>query len=143
MFELVERLERMAQINRDISVAAASAIASCDRLLELRADFNVECAGLLNNLTAMMVGQENGRMLSRLQHEVVSMHQMLGHHQRSWPIEEINGDPEGYLSNSASVHAYVVQFIEVSLNDIALSARPTSEIGHSGLGDIAGFLPAN
>ena len=143
MFELVERLERMARINRVMRVAAASAIASCDRLLELRADFNFECKELLDNLTALMVDQEHSRLISKLEHEVVSMHQMLGHHQRQWPIAVIKSDPEGYLANSAAVHVYVLQYIETSLNDLALSARPADEVNRSGSGDQTGFLPAN
>jgi len=143
MFELVERLERMAKINRDIRVAAASAIASCDRLLALRADFNFECAELLNNLTGLMIDQDHSNLISKLQHEVVSMHQMLGHHQRRWPIDEIKTDPEGYLSNSAAVHSHVLRYIETSLNQLALSARPADLPGRSPDGGMAGFLTAN
>jgi hypothetical protein len=127
MFELTERLERMAQINRDIRVAAATAIANCDRLVALRADFNFECNELLNNLTGLMAGQHRTRLISRLQTGVVSMHRMLSEYQRRWPIVQIKLDPEGYFTSSAQVHIYVVRHIENSLGALAVAATPVRQ----------------
>jgi hypothetical protein len=124
MFELVERLERMGQINRDIREAAATAIADSDRLVQLRADFNFECNGLLNNLTALMAGQSRTSLISRMQDEVVSLHKILSQFQQRWSIAEIKLDPEGYFTGSTQVHAYILGYIEKSLPLLAEAATP-------------------
>ena len=127
MFELVERLERMGQINLEIREAAATAIADSDRLVQLRADFNFECNGLLNNLTALMIGQDRTSLISRLQDEVVSLHKVLSQFQQRWSITEIKLDPEGYFTGSTQVHAYILCYIENSLRALAEAATPVGQ----------------
>ena len=124
MFELVERLERMGQINRDIREAAATAVADSDRLVQLRADFNFECNELLNNLTGLMTEQDGTSLVSRMQDEVVSLHQVLSQFQQRWTIAEIKINPDGYFTGSSEVHTYILGYIENSLSSLALAATP-------------------
>lgn len=124
MFDLVERLERMGQINRDIREAAATAVADSDRLVQLRADFNFECKELLNSLTGLMTDQDRTRLISRMQEEVISLHQILSQYQQRWTISDIRLDPDGYFTDSSQIHAYILGFIENSLRSLALAATP-------------------
>jgi len=124
MFELVERLERMGEINREIREAAATAIAGSDRLVQLRADFNFECNELLNSLTGLMTEQDRTSLVSRMQAEVVSLHQILSQFQQRWTIAQIKLDPDGYFGDSSQVHVYIVGYIQNSLGSLALAATP-------------------
>jgi len=124
MFDLVERLERMGQINLDIREAAATAVADSDRLVQLRADFNFECKELLNSLTGLMTDQDRTRLISRMQEEVISLHQILSQYQQRWTISDIRLDPDGYFTDSSQIHAYILGFIENSLRSLALAATP-------------------
>ena len=90
-----------------------------------------------------MAEHDRTSLISRMQNEVVSLHQMLAEFQRRWPIAEIKLDPEGYLAGSGQVHAYVLRYIENSLRSIALGAAPVQQIQAIAPDNTVALLPTN
>lgn len=130
MLELVERLERMGRINRDIRLATSNASPRCDRLVALRGDFNFECSQMLNRLTAHLACHVNARAISRIQDDILSMHQMLAQHQQRWSVFEIERDPASYAAQSKSVHVQVIHYLEQAHAALAaISDGPNPALG--------------
>lgn len=128
MRDVVNRLEHMGCINRDIRLAVALTGPNCEQLLSLRADFSFECGQLLNQLTAELAEHQHARAASRLLDGYVAMHRLLTGHQQRWSQGKIARDQDGYVTSSHAVYAAVINFLEDSLSIVQAALAPTAPI---------------
>ena len=125
MLELVESLQRLDTINRDIREQVDGTRRLPPRLLELRGEFNVNCGQFLQSLTGLTGAGTHARLLSRLQDDFLTMHRMLAEHQQRWTLAEISRDPDGYVASTQRVHGQVLAFVDNALQALA-AALPAS-----------------
>lgn len=124
MREVINRLEHLGFINRDIRLAIAVHSPTCDQLSTLRADFSYECSLLLNQLTAKLSSHEHARTAWQLIDLFVVMHRTLAAHQQRWTVREIKQAPESYLAEAQLIHSQIINFIEQGLDYARASIAP-------------------